>query len=115
MLQSADWAARNRQALERFEHESSRLYTKEDLARGGLLAEDRSGNSVLHPLGALSIGAVVVESGDYASHYEVSAAEAKRQAKRTAGSNMFVERRRPGLERQSENTPGLNMASLVGR
>jgi EAL domain-containing protein (putative c-di-GMP-specific phosphodiesterase class I)/GGDEF domain-containing protein len=108
LLQSADWASRNRQALERFDHESSRLYTKEDLARGGLLAEDRSGNPVIHPLGALSIGAVVVEPGDYASHYEVSAAaaEAKRQAKRTAGSSMFVERRRPAIERPSQSTSG---------
>jgi hypothetical protein len=53
---------------------------------------------VIHPLSALTIGAVVVEPGDYRSHYEVSAAaaDAKRQAKRTAGSSLFVERRKPG-------------------
>jgi len=98
LLQSIDWSQRSHEALKRFDRESSSLYSEEDLARGGLLAQDRSGNSVVHPLSALSIGAVVVESGDYTSHYEVSAAaaEAKRQAKRTAGSTLFVERRRRG-------------------
>jgi hypothetical protein len=70
------------------------------------LVEDRKGNAVTHPLGALSIGAVVVEPGDYVSHYDVSsaAAEAKRQAKRSTGSSMFIERRRPGLERRYVGT-----------
>src|SRR5262245_30956856 len=106
LMQSTDWPARCRGALERFDLESVRLYASDDLARGGLLAEDRKGNPVTHPLGALSIGAIVVEPGDYASHYEVSAAasEAKRQAKRSSGSSMFVERRRPGLERRYETT-----------
>ena len=107
LQQSADWSLRTREALERFDRESSLLYTKQDLTRGGLLAEDRAGNAVIHPLSALSIGAVVVEPGDYTSHYEVSAAaaDAKRQAKRTAGSSLFVERRKPGLERKSGNPP----------
>jgi GGDEF domain-containing protein len=106
LMQSADWTMRCRQALERFDRESARLYADEDLARGGLLVEDRKGNPMSQPLGALSIGAVVVESGDYLSHYEVSsaAAEAKRQAKRSAGSSLFVERRRPSMERRAENT-----------
>jgi EAL domain-containing protein (putative c-di-GMP-specific phosphodiesterase class I)/GGDEF domain-containing protein len=104
LMQSADWAARIREVLDRFDRESFRLYTKQDLARGGLLAEDRGGNAVIHPLSALSIGAVLVEPGDYASHYDVSAAaaEAKRQAKRSAGSSIFVERRRPGVEQRGK-------------
>ncbi len=105
LMQSADWAARAREALDRFDQERSRLYTHQDLARGGLLAEDRGGNAVIHPLGALSIGAVLVDPGDYTSHYEVSAAaaEAKRQAKRSAGSSIFVERRRPSVERRAKS------------
>jgi diguanylate cyclase (GGDEF)-like protein len=104
LMQSGDWVARTREALDRFDQESSSLYTKQDLARGGLLAEDRGGNAVIHPLSALSIGAVLVEPGDYASHYEVSAAaaEAKRQAKRSAGSSIFVERRRPAVEHRAK-------------
>ena len=103
LLQSSDWSARTHEALKRFDQESLQLYSAEDLARGGLLAEDRSGNSVVHSLSALSIGAVVVEPGDYRSHYEVSAAaaDAKRQAKRVAGSSLFIERRKPALEPKS--------------
>ncbi len=117
LLQSEDWMLRCRWALERFDRESGRLYAPEDLARGGLLAEDRQGNPVTHPLSALSIGAVVIHAGDYASHYEVSAAaaEAKRQAKRSLGSSVFVERRRPNLERRSEATLSLTMPPFVKR
>jgi hypothetical protein len=116
LMQSADWSMRCREALERFDRESARLYRREDHARG-LLAEDRKGNPVTHPIGALSIGAVVVEAGDYLSHYEVSsaAAEAKRQAKRSPGSSMFVERRRPGLERRSDDTLSLTVTPFAKR
>ena len=117
LMQSADWTARCRQALERFDRETVRLYAAEDLARGGLLTEDRKGNTVTHPISALSIGAVVIEPGDYASHYEVSAAasEAKRQAKRSPGSSMFVERRRPGQERRSDTTLSFTLPQYVKR
>jgi GGDEF domain-containing protein len=100
LLQSADWATRMREALQRFDQESSRLYSREDLARGGLLAEDRSGNSVIHALSALSIGAVVVEPGDYRSHYEVSVAQPTRSVRRSAPpSSPFIERQaRAGLD-----------------
>jgi EAL domain-containing protein (putative c-di-GMP-specific phosphodiesterase class I)/GGDEF domain-containing protein len=98
LLRSPDWAARCAAAVQHFGADSADLYSPEDLARGGLQAEDRKGNCVLHPLLALSIGAVAVEPREYASHYEVSAAAAaaKRQAKRLGGGGLFIERRRPG-------------------
>jgi len=98
LLRSPDWAGRCQAAIDRFGAERADLYSPEDLKRGGLLAEDRQGNPVLHPLLALSVGAVVVEPKEYPSHYEVSAAaaEAKRQAKRLGGGSLFIERRRPG-------------------
>ena len=45
----------------------------------------------------LSIGAVKVEPGQYASHHELSAAaaDAKHIAKKTPGRSLFVERRVP--------------------
>jgi len=97
LMQSADWPARCERALARFERESRALYAREDLERGALVGEDRQGHEVVHPLSALSIGAVVAEPGAFASHYEVStaAAEAKRQAKRQPGNTLFIERRRP--------------------
>ena len=68
-------------------------------------------------LKATGIGAVVAEPGDYVSHYEVSSAasEAKRQAKRSTGSSMFVERRRPGLERRYESTLSLTIPPFAKR
>jgi len=112
LLQSSNWQERCRHALERFDRESRRFYAGEDLERGGLLAEDRQGNPVLQPISALSIGAVLVEPSDYVSHYEVSAAaaEAKKQAKRSRGSFLFIERRRPA-DRRYDNT--INTAALT--
>jgi EAL domain-containing protein (putative c-di-GMP-specific phosphodiesterase class I)/GGDEF domain-containing protein len=104
LLRSPDWAGRCQAAIDRFGAECADLYSPEDLKRGGLLAEDRRGNPVLHPLLALSVGAVVVEPKQYPSHYEVSAAaaEAKRQAKRLGGGSLFIERRRPGAAAPGE-------------
>lgn len=117
LMQSTDWSLRCHRALERFDRESGRIYASDDLARGGVLMEDRKGNPTTHPLSALSIGAVVVEAGDYSSHYEVSAAasEAKRQAKRSAGSSMFVERRRPGFDHRSDHTLSLTLPPFAKR
>ncbi|MCF8177190.1 MAG: hypothetical protein K9J74_01665, partial [Sulfuritalea sp.] len=65
------------------------------LATGGYSGEGRRGQHVFHPLPALSIGCVIVEAGNFASHHEVSAAlsEVKKEAKRIPGSALFVERR----------------------
>jgi EAL domain-containing protein (putative c-di-GMP-specific phosphodiesterase class I) len=48
-----------------------------------------------HPLPALSIGAVASNPYAYGSQHEVAAAsDAKRQAKKTQGSSLFIEQRR---------------------
>ncbi len=51
---------------------------------------------IFHPLTTLSIGAVRIESGKFASHHEVSAAatEAKKMAKQTRGNSLFFEQRK---------------------
>ncbi|MDT3736687.1 MAG: GGDEF domain-containing protein [Denitratisoma sp.] len=97
LFQSADWQARCERVIGHFEDHSCHLYSAEDLARGGILTEDRRGQQMLHALPSLSIGAVTVEPGSYHSHHEIStaAAEAKKQAKKLPGSALFVERRRP--------------------
>jgi diguanylate cyclase (GGDEF)-like protein len=98
LLRNSDWGSRCGTAVQRFAAECTHLYSAAELERGGLLAEDRQGRAVLHPLLTLSIGAVVVEPHEYASHHDVSqaAAEAKRQAKRLGGNRVFVERRKAG-------------------
>lgn len=97
LFQSPDWRLRCERIIEYFETHSRRLFSAEDLARGGIFTEDRRGQRVLHTLPGLSIGVVTVESGSYHSHHEISAAaaEAKKQAKKLPGSALFVERRRP--------------------
>jgi diguanylate cyclase (GGDEF)-like protein len=95
LFQSANWQVRCERILAYFDEHARRLFSEEDLARGGILAEDRRGQSIVHALPALSIGAVLVDAGSRHSHHEISAAaaEAKKQAKREAHSSLFVERR----------------------
>ena len=97
LFQSADWRARCERVIGHFEDHSRHLFSDEDLARGGILTEDRRGQRVLHALPSLSIGVVPAEPGSFHSHHEIStaAAEAKKQAKKLPGSTLFVERRQP--------------------
>ena len=110
LLRNPDWASRCETAVQRFAAERTHLYSAAELERGGLVAEDRQGRAVLHPLLTLSIGAVMVEPREYPSHHEVSqaAAEAKRQAKRLGGNRLFVERR-------NADPAGLDHAGLAPR
>ena len=96
MFQSADWEARCRAALDEFGRQVPLLMREADRARGGIVTEDRRGQTVLHPIPTLSIGVVAVHPSDAATHLDVSAAaaEAKRQAKRIDGNTLFIERRR---------------------
>lgn len=96
LFQSEDWDARCRNALLRFDAELGTLIDPEHLKANGFYAEDRRGNQVFHPLPALSIGAVAIDPYAFDSHHEVAAAatEAKRQAKKSQGSSLFIEQRR---------------------
>jgi diguanylate cyclase (GGDEF)-like protein len=92
VLQSPDWEARCADILRRFELRAASLFTRADRRRGGFVAEDRLGRRRMFPLLSLSIGAVPVEPGTFASHSEVAAAagEAKRLAKRESGNSLFI-------------------------
>ncbi len=95
LFQSDDWEARCREAMRLFD---SRLAASVDgrlLADQGYTAENRRGQMVFYALPALSIGALPVGIDVFESHREVSAAaaEAKKNAKRTSGSSLFIERR----------------------
>lgn len=97
LFQSEDWEQRCRRILTRFDLEVEALFDPQDLKARGFDGEDRQGNVLFVPLTSLSIGAVRIATDEYRSHYEVAAAagEAKKQAKTTAGSTLFIERRRP--------------------
>lgn len=99
LVQSADWEQRCRQAMRRFDQLVAQIVAPEKLEDGGYYTENRRGQMTFYPLPSLSVGAVPVLADSFESHQEISAAaaEAKRNAKRTAGSSLFVERRRaPG-------------------
>ncbi len=96
LFQSQDWQTRCLDALARFDAMSSGFFSEEHRREGGVTTQDRRGERVFAPLTSLSIGAVPVLPGAYGSHHEISeaAAVAKKNAKKTAGSSLFVERRK---------------------
>ena len=96
LLQSEDWQARLTSALILFDESMADFLDAPHLRSGGYHGEDRRGQPVFHALPALSIGCLVVEPAMFHSHHEVAAAvsEAKKQAKKTPGSTLFIERRR---------------------
>ncbi|HYG31367.1 MAG TPA: GGDEF domain-containing protein [Methylophilaceae bacterium] len=99
LFRSADWEARCDSMLKKFYIASLAHYATEDIERGWIEAEDRQGNLTQHPLITLSIGAVLINPSEYASHNEVAAAAtvAKKEAKKNAGNTLFVERRKPSV------------------
>ena len=52
---------------------------------------------MLHPLVSLSLGAVKIEPSQYSSPHQIASAatKAKKQAKKTPGNSLFIERRVP--------------------
>lgn len=95
LMQGAEWEARLEAALREFDLSAAALFDPADRIAGGFQGMDRSGKPTCFPLTTLSAGAVIIEPGTLRSHKEVSAraAEAKKQAKRLAGSVLFLERR----------------------
>ncbi|MDP8566633.1 GGDEF domain-containing protein [Methylophilus aquaticus] len=72
------------------------FYDLKDVQLGGIRIEDRLGNEHFYPFGSLSIGAVRAHPEAFASHHEVAGAmsNAKKQAKKTIGNSLFIERRK---------------------
>ena len=95
VFQSADWRARVESVLAEFDNARLALFSPEDIARGGFAALDRRGQQQFYPLTSLSIGAVAIEGDTTTTAHEVAAraGEAKSQAKKLAGSSLFIDRR----------------------
>lgn len=96
LFQSPDWEARCHRILRTFDEAGRGFYSEAHLAAGGYTSENRRGELEFHPLVSLAIGAVPIDPSGYHSYHEVAraAAEAKRMAKRSAASALFVDRRR---------------------
>jgi GGDEF domain-containing protein len=95
LFQSADWEQRCLTMLTEFDSGKSSFFQEEHLAQGGYSCEDRRGNMVQYPLFSLSIGALYVKPCQFQQYQEIfsAASVAKRMAKRTAGSSLFIEQR----------------------
>jgi EAL domain-containing protein (putative c-di-GMP-specific phosphodiesterase class I)/GGDEF domain-containing protein len=113
LLQSPDWERRLRGVLARFDASLPQYVAANVIAAGGYQGEDRRGRPVFHALPTLSIGCVRVSPDDFGSQHEVSAAlvEAKHQAKRIAGSVLFIERRSRSSG-TTDTTAGSHTANL---
>lgn len=99
LFRSLDWEKRCHSILDRFANESRTLFLTRHLDDGGYFSEDRCGRTVFHPLPTLSIGLVAIDHESYPSHHEVARAAtvAKKQAKKSTGNSLFVERRQAGI------------------
>jgi diguanylate cyclase (GGDEF)-like protein len=84
-----------REMIQRFDRESRRLYSADDLQRGTLIALDRQGSNHAYSLVTLSIAVVTNQLRPFTSIEQVSrtAAELKRKAKALAGSTYVIDRR----------------------
>ncbi|MFO7813425.1 MAG: GGDEF domain-containing protein [Pelovirga sp.] len=93
---SENWQDRCERILARFAGEILDLYDAEHRLEGGIEALDRQGNMVRYNFISLSIGATHYPgTNSISSHHEIScqAAEAKKQAKKTPGNSLFINRR----------------------
>jgi len=96
LFRSPDWLERCRGVVTEFERMVSDLIAPEDLARGMLEGQDRQGRPLNFPLLSLSLAVIGVHD-DRGGTREIAAAAAaaKQEAKRMAGTSLFLERRGP--------------------
>lgn len=82
--------------IRRFDAATPRFYSQEDWERGYVIAEDRRGQVVRHPIVTISIGVVTNQIRQIDNYWLVSqiAAEVKKKAKATPGSSYYVDHRR---------------------
>lgn len=100
LMRSRDWQERCLSAIDMFDQMVRPLFRDEHLHAGGFVAQDRRGQEVFHPLVRMSIGAVRIAPGQFASHHEISRAmsDAKAMAKKQTDERLFVERRRTATQ-----------------
>lgn len=96
VMRSEDWIARCEAALAEFAVTALQFYNETDQHNGGIHSFDRKGNATFYSVLSLSIGAVIPDPIACQSHHDVAAlaSEAKHQAKKLAGNQLFLDRRR---------------------
>lgn len=95
LLGGDDWRATCEAILADFAALVPDFYRPEHRAAGGLVCENRRGESVFHPLVSLSLAARPVAAGEALAPPQLAAelSELKAQAKRRPGNSLFVDRR----------------------
>jgi len=91
--------------LDDFAKQSLVFINEEHQIQQGYSALDRRGNEVFHPLVSLAIGVIQPDAACYASYHQIAdlASKAKSEAKKQAGNNLFICRRRKS--QNSEEIP----------
>ena len=100
LFHSEDWESRCQQALADFGELVAGFFSADDRDRGGYVTENRKGQPEFHPLVSVSIGAIPIQSGMFATYLDLTkaAAEAKKKAKGIAGNSLFVNQRQYRIE-----------------
>lgn len=95
LFRSDDWEQKCLDILDQFAASITPFFSESDLERAGYFGEDRQGRALFHPLVSLALGAVAIPANTHMTHHHVAiaASEAKKQAKRTAGNQLYLERR----------------------
>lgn len=95
LFRSVDWKSRCERILERFDREIRSFFPKEIVQAGGYEAENRNGKREFMALTSLSIGASEIAPDAFQNHLAVAAfvTDAKKKAKATAGSCLYVNQR----------------------
>jgi diguanylate cyclase (GGDEF)-like protein len=97
LMQSQDWEKRLSETLTQFDQRVRAYFSPEHAEAGGFTVPDRCGTMSFFPLTSVSIGVLRVSPGQYRGYLDIATAtvEAKKMAKKQAGSSLFVERRQP--------------------
>lgn len=93
-----DWSGYCESILKVFAENVLLFYRTEDLQAGGIVAENRNGESCFFPIISVSVGLVDESLTNLCkSHVEIAdlAADAKKQAKKSTGNSLFVNKRKP--------------------
>ncbi|WP_111976906.1 GGDEF domain-containing protein [Algibacillus agarilyticus] len=96
IFQHAGWYEILQQILFEFDHKVLELFTSEHIKNKGYYANSRVGQECFYPLLSLSAAVVSPDPTQCRTNHEVAelASSAKKQAKKQAGSSIFVCRRR---------------------
>lgn len=104
LFQSENWESRCDKILSAFDKAMSDFALQEELGIGSYSADDRLGKRMEYGFPTLSIGIVPVVQNQFQEVHEIAvvAAEVKKEAKKIAGSSLYIDRRNAGRSMSSE-------------